>query len=170
MERRQLIVVLVASVVLNVFLVGAAVAYLMLGPKLGHASHAHAQAIAAAERLDPEHRQPYRQMLKQQGRAAKPLFREAKLARRDAASLFAAQTYDRAAVAAALDRSRRAEFQGRAQLENAMLDFAAGLTPRERAALAVTLRRGLVGKGRPPRDDRRRPGPTTGEPPPAPAG
>lgn len=142
MERRGLIIGLIVSVGLNLFLLGIGAAVL-IQRRHAEAAQPPASVLQAAARLDPADQAAFRKMLRQEGKRLAPELKSARAARRDAARLMAAPRYDRAAVAADLDRARTAETHARAELESAVLTFAQDLDQDERAALARALKRGL---------------------------
>jgi uncharacterized membrane protein len=153
MERRWLIGGLVASVGLNLFLLGVGAA--VLGQRHRAERMAPpASVLQVAARLDPKDQAAFRRLLRQQGRKIAPDLKMARLARRDAARLMAEPAYDRTAIAADLARAREAEGRARAQLEGAVVDFAQDLDADERATLAKALKRGLDANRRAMRRDR----------------
>lgn len=109
------------------------------------------QMIAA---LDPEARRSVRQALGEAGMRARPDFRQARQARRDAVALAAVDPYDPDRVAALLEQARMAEARGRRSLEADVLTLLGTLEPDQRAVLApmlsVQARGGRGGAGPPP--------------------
>ncbi|HEX8234199.1 MAG TPA: periplasmic heavy metal sensor [Caulobacteraceae bacterium] len=148
MAGRRLLIALVASLALNLFLLGAGAVALLLRPKADAAQWAPASVLAAAGRLEPKNRDAFRLMLRREGRDIAPDLKAARAARREAAAALAADPVRRADALAALDRARAAETRARASLETAVVDFAQQLTPPERQALSGVLRRGLDTKRR----------------------
>jgi uncharacterized membrane protein len=139
---------LIASLVLNFFLLGAGAALLYSWHRFGLAGGWRAHA---AEYLAPEHRQPFRAAIRETVRDSRPLVREGRLARADAAGLFVQPQLDAAAVKTALARARNADVTLRGRIEEKVVDFAATLPLAERQALAEALKRGPL---RPPRGRR----------------
>lgn len=83
---------------------------------------------------------PFRQMLCRQVPIIRPIQQDSFEAKRQAMALMTAPTYDRAAVGALFDRARADDMKVRAQMENAILDFAAPLPADRRARLADAMR------------------------------
>lgn len=140
MRRARLL--LVASLVLNVFLLSASGAVLYrwhYGLGLGQAG---GWRMRAADALAPGHRRAFRAAMRETVLAARPLARDGHAGRAEAARLFVAQHYDAAAIRQALGRARAADLALRARIEDRVVDFAAGLPIEERDALAGALRRG----------------------------
>jgi uncharacterized membrane protein len=138
--------VLVASVVLNVFLVGA-----LAGGAVqwfaAHGRHEAAEAPAqpralrfAASGLSPERQKEFVEALRRARREGREYGREAREARQEVLDIVAAPQFDRAALDAALARTRNADVALRTQVEQGVADFAATLTPDERARFAEGLR------------------------------
>jgi uncharacterized membrane protein len=118
---RALWIALALSLVVNVFVIGAAAGLIFgreFGPHGGPGPKPN-PLMAAAEKLDPTDRDVFKALMR-------------------------APTFDRAAAGAALDRARADDMQVRAKLENTMLDFAAKLDAPNRAVLSEGLARGPV--------------------------
>ncbi|CAG9258388.1 periplasmic heavy metal sensor [Paraburkholderia unamae] len=138
---------LVGSVLLNVFLLGAIAG----GAWRWFAAHGEPQAQPAqhvalrfaTEALSPERQQQFVEALKSSRREGRQFAREGRDGRRDLLELLAAPQLDRAAIDAALARTRTADTALRAQVESGVVDFAATLTPAER----VTFVEGLEKRG-----------------------
>lgn len=148
MRGRSLLVTLIASLALNLFLLGAGAAAFLLRPAADAAQSAPAGLLAAADRLQPDDREAFRLMLRREGKAIAPDLREARAARREAAAALSAETPDQVGALAALTRARAAELRARGRLESVVVQFAAPLPAPDRKALAATLRRGLDTKRR----------------------
>jgi len=82
----------------------------------------------------------FRQMLCDQVPIIRPIQQDSFEAKRQAMVLMTAPTYDRAAVGALFDRARADDMKVRAQVENAILDFAAPLPADKRARMADLMR------------------------------
>ncbi|MGF6788689.1 periplasmic heavy metal sensor [Paraburkholderia sp. 35.1] len=136
---------LLGSVVLNVFLLGAIAG----GAYQWFAAHgANPPAAAqdrralrfAAEPLSPQQRQAFIDGLKSARRDGRQYARDAREGRREVLRLLAAPKFDRAALDAALARTRAADVSLRAMVEASVADFAATLTPEERVEFAESLK------------------------------
>ncbi|NPT42955.1 periplasmic heavy metal sensor [Paraburkholderia sp. 1N] len=153
MNGRSWKFVLVASLVLNVFLLGAIVG----GAYQWFAAHgATVPALAqqrtalrfAAEPLPAERQKAFIDSLKSARREGKQFAIEGREGRREVLRLLAAPQFDRAALDAALARTREADSNLRAQVEGSVADFAATLSPEERVEFADSLK--LRGQWREP--------------------
>jgi uncharacterized membrane protein len=135
---------LLGSLVLNVFLLGAIAG----GAYQWFAAHGANQPAAqdqralrfAAEPLSAEQRRAFVDGLKNARREGRQYAREAREGRREVLRLLAAPQFDRAALDAALARTRAADSSLRATVEASVADFAATLTPEERVEFAESLR------------------------------
>lgn len=133
------------SLVLNVFLIGT----LAGGAYRVSALAQHQKAAAeqprglrfAAADLSAERQRQLREALRDTRRASAPLTRQARDGRVEVAHLLAAPTLDRAALDAALARTREADVALRSRVEGAVADFAATLTPEERLKLVGAMER-----------------------------
>jgi uncharacterized membrane protein len=171
-------IVLALSLALNLFLVGAGVGVIVVGARLlGERSDfrrgGESQRIVAAfQALPPDRRQALRDIMRTQALDAAPDLRAAQDARREASALMTAQTYDAAAVAAALTRARDAEGRARARIDATLAARLAGLSPQERVMFSRLLMRGPGGRGGPRGrgGPAGRPGDGPPPPPPPPAG
>jgi uncharacterized membrane protein len=152
MNGRTWKIVLVASLVLNVFLVGAIVggAYQWFAAR-GAAAPVVAQQRAlrfAAQTLSADRQKAFVDSLKDARREGRQYARDGREGRRDVLRLLAAPQFDRAALDAALARTRDADSRLRAQVEGSVADFAATLSPEERVRFADSLK--LRGQWREP--------------------
>jgi uncharacterized membrane protein len=135
---------LLGSVVLNVFLLGAIAG----GAYQWFAAHGANQSAAqdqralrfAAEPLSVEQQRAFVDGLKNARREGRQYARDAREGRREVLRLLAAPQFDRAALDAALARTRAADSSLRAMVEASVADFAATLTPTERVEFAESLR------------------------------
>jgi uncharacterized membrane protein len=145
MNGRSWKILLVASLVLNVFLVGGIVggAYQWFTGQ-GGAVRAPAQRTAlrfAAEDLSSDRQRQFIEALKAARRVGHDYAQQGREGRRAVLDLLAAPQLDRAALDAALQRTRSADSDLRAQVEGGVADFAATLTPEERVKFVDGLRR-----------------------------
>lgn len=144
MTPRTLTIALVASLTLNVFVIGAvggaAVMRHRVMEERARPTKMGNPLMRVAERLPQDVRARYVARMRQEGAVVWPRMKEARAARAEAAAALSAESYDPASVSAALDRARSAEAATRASLENAVVDFARDLKPEERAVIASALR------------------------------
>lgn len=149
-------IALAVSLVLNLFLIGAAVGVAVVGSRvLGERAEvrrpAQAQRVFAAfQVLPPERRAALREIMRAQALSAAPDLRAAAEARREASRLIAAPQYDVKAVTAALAQAREAEGRARARIDATLAARLAELTPQERTTFARVLTRGPGRRGRGP--------------------
>jgi uncharacterized membrane protein len=151
-------IALAVSLALNLFVLGAAGGVLYRdaqGPP-GRFGGRGGPLGRAVEGLSGDQRAAFRQMLHDQVEAARPLIQDARRSRRQAFDLLSAPTFDRAAAGQAMAQARNDEGRIRAAMENAVLDFAARLSPQQRASMAEAIRKAAPvrwGGGPPPRPD-----------------
>jgi uncharacterized membrane protein len=93
----------------------------------------------AADGLAPAQRQAFRAGLRDARREAAELARSSREGRAEVARLLAAPQFDRAAVDAALARTRAADLALRERVERHVVDFAGALPPADRATLVQGL-------------------------------
>ena len=180
MNRSWTGVALVISVIFNVFLVGAAVGVLALGARLIHdrpppGPGGGGQLWRASLALPPAQARAFRQAVRAQARAGRPMAEAGRRARREAWLTGAAEPFSAPATKAALARARAMDQATRTHLEDALVDIADALPPAQRRLVFQALAdpaRGHPGPmrmmhgGPPPPDG---PGPEGPEgPPPAP--
>jgi uncharacterized membrane protein len=146
MSPRALWIALALSLVVNVFVIGAAAGLFFgreFGPHGGPGPRPNPLMIAA-EQLDPTDRDVFKALMQDEAQRQGPTLLDARMARRQAVSLMRSPSFDRAAAGAALDRARADDMQARQKLENTMLDFAAKLDAPNRAVLSEGLGHGPV--------------------------
>lgn len=136
MNGRGWKVLLVGSLVLNVFILGAIAggAYKWFAVHGGPGA-APAQRTAlrfAADDLSSDRREQFLDSLKAARREGRDYAREGREGRREVLNLLAAPQLDRAALDGALQKTREADSALRAEVEGSVADFAASLTPDER--------------------------------------
>ena len=161
MSPRNLKIALAVSVTLNVFVLGAVAGGLIIGGRaLQERREARAPVFAMAQSLDEATRERVTETLRDTALTSREDFRAARAARREAVELASAETFDRAAIEAALARSHQMEDGGRQRLEASLLDLMADMPQAERQVLAPALarrghgERGRGRHGRGPRSDR----------------
>ncbi|CAG9259975.1 conserved hypothetical protein [Burkholderia diffusa] len=147
MSERAWKFVLVGSVVLNVFMLGAigggAYQWFSTHPDL-HGTGMPGQRTAlrfAADGLSDARQRAFAAALKAARKDARDFAREGRDGRITVLDLLAAPQLDRPAIDAALERTRAADSALRGQVERSVVDFAATLTPDERAKFVDGLRR-----------------------------
>lgn len=144
MNGRGWKVFLVGSLVLNAFLLGgiAGGAYQWFSAQRAHEAAPAARVALrfAADALAPERRQQFLDAIRDARRDGREYARAGREARRDVLDLLAAPQLDRAALDAALARTREADMALRIRVERAVADFAATLSPEERMTFAAGLR------------------------------
>jgi uncharacterized membrane protein len=153
MNGRSWKIVLGASLVLNVFLLGAIVggAYQWFAARAAGSvvvAQQHTALRFAAEPLPVERQKAFADRLKDARRDGRQFAREGREGRRDVLRLLAAPQFDRAALDAALARTREADSSLRAKVEGSVADFAATLSPEQRVEFAESLK--LRGQWREP--------------------
>jgi uncharacterized membrane protein len=109
------------------------------GAPAGHAAIAPRGLRFAADGLPPERRQAFRSGLREVRREAAAQAQGSREGRAQVVQLLSAPQFDRAAVEAALARTRAADFAVRERVETHVVDFAAQLTPAERSTLVKGL-------------------------------
>jgi len=127
-----------ASLVLNVFLIGAVAGG--AGWLIGRSNPGYSLESAGG-RLPADDRKAFRQALREVRRELRQVILDGQQARRDAAALLQQPTLDANALAAALERARNADATIRARLEQRIVEFAAASSPQDRSLLAEALLR-----------------------------
>jgi uncharacterized membrane protein len=137
---------LIGSALLNLFLIGVIVGgawWVRARPPAGAAGALRLNAAG----LSDEQQRTIRVALRPTRRALRPVVRESRAAREEAAALLRQPRPDRTALRAALARIRAADFRVRGATEDGAVDAVAALPAAERGRIADTLlRRG--GRGR----------------------
>ncbi len=144
MAQRTLRAALAASVVLNLFAIGAVGGGAVMWLSLKHppAAGRGRPLRNAADALPAAERAQYLAVFRAAVVDARPIQKAARENRRLAAALFVQPRFDAAAVTAALERARNADFALRARLEATMVSFAQNLPQADRVILARRLSRG----------------------------
>ncbi len=96
---------------------------------------------AAGQNLSPESRQALRRALREANQRNQPITRQARGERQAALQALKAKSYDPAEVSRRLAAARALEVQARGNVEVAVSNYAATLSPEERLALADGLAR-----------------------------
>ncbi|WP_051228664.1 periplasmic heavy metal sensor [Pleomorphomonas oryzae] len=135
MSRYAFKIVLAISLALNVFILGAAIgAWFWRSVPISAQSQDQGLA-AAAQALDADKRQAFQETLAKARHDAQPDSKAAREARDKLAQLLNQTELDRNAIDAALDMTRTADVKVRSRIEAAVIDFAEGLDPKNRAIL-----------------------------------
>ncbi|AXB76641.1 periplasmic heavy metal sensor [Novosphingobium sp. P6W] len=146
MKGRGFQILLVCSLVLNVFMIGGLVGAGVMWERaevqppvngLGRAGRLR----MAAQDLPQPYRRDLRRTVAETMRTLKLQLGEGRAARREAARLLAQPTLDQAALDATLARGRAADSAVRTRLEASIAGFAAGLPQQERLRLLEALTR-----------------------------
>jgi uncharacterized membrane protein len=151
---RSLLIALFVSLAVNLFVLGALAGVYLFGPRLHHRppefrGGGPAMMMAAAA-LPESERAAYQDALRAEASRVAPQVHEARRIRRAAWARLAADPLDAAAINADLARARALETQSRADVDTAVLGFAAKLPAADRARLSAAL-------AEPPRHGRRGP-------------
>ncbi|MGZ8252438.1 MAG: periplasmic heavy metal sensor [Methylophilaceae bacterium] len=145
MTEHKLKWILIASLVLNVFLIGgvAGGVYRMFWSDSAPLSAKAGQRGLrfAAEDLSIERQKEFHKTLREARREARPLIAASKQARTEVRQLVAAPSFDRPAVLAAIAQTREADIALRMRIEETLVNFAATLSQQEREKLAEGLAR-----------------------------
>lgn len=143
MSTRTTKIVLATSLMFNVFILGAA-AGAWFWPWISAAMQRPDPGLAAvADGLDANQQEAFRQILAKARRDMRADSKTARDARNNLAQLMNQPQLDRNAIDAALEMARTADVRVRAQIEAAVVDFAASLDPKSRAILIE----GLAARG-----------------------
>ena|SRR5579864_3262163 len=145
MRPRWLIVGLVASLALNLFLIGAAAGVIALGLRMAHQGPLRAGALVRASRDLPQpERCQLRTALAATWRDLRPDVERSRALRVAAWSALADPKADPAAVKAQLAESRQIDEGVRAKAEERIVDEVHALPPADRATFAQGMRRVLT--------------------------
>lgn len=143
MSERSIRLLLAASLAVNIFLLGAAAGagYMWRAQEVQRDAAGEQRGLRfAADDLSPEQRKAFRQALAEARRQSAADIEAARAGREEVARLIEGEPIDSAAVNAALTAIRQADTALRSRLEQAIVSFAAGLTPADRARLVDGLR------------------------------
>jgi uncharacterized membrane protein len=153
-KGRGLQILLICSLVLNVFVVGGLAGAAIMWhrveaqrPMMGGIGRA-GRLRQAAMNLSPQYRRELRRRLVGTLQSLQPELAEARAARFEAERLLDQPKLDQAALQASFDRARTADMMIRTRLETAVVQFVAVLPETERSALAQGLVAPGPGKGK----------------------
>jgi uncharacterized membrane protein len=138
---------LIASLVLNVFLIGGLIggAYHLLWSDHSVLTQKNGQRGLrfAAEYLSDDQQERFRDGLRQTRHDARPMIKAGMEARHHVRELLNAPAFDRAAITAEIAKIRESDVAVRIKLEENLINFAETLSPEERAKLVE----GLTSRG-----------------------
>lgn len=157
MTGRSLRILLLASLVLNMFLVGGITGAAIMWSRTETQRPLNgvgrpARLRQASEALQPDNRRALRQAVRAAARSVRPQAERARAARIEARDLLTKPDFDRAAFETALARARADDIAIRTRLEQSVVGVVATLPVEERVVLAKGLERS--GALRMPRDRR----------------
>ena len=145
MQPRWLVVGLIASLALNLFLVGVGAGLWAVGARLAQANGARPAALFwATQSLPQPDRRQMRQMLKGVRAQVKPDSSRSLALRAAAWGALADPKPDAAAIKQQLTQSRQIDIGVRATVEEKLVDYAAALPPADRAIFAAAMKRQLT--------------------------
>jgi uncharacterized membrane protein len=132
---------LIASLALNLLIVGAVAGTMFYGfkhpaPRFGQGAREDFGLYGLTHRLPEDRRKELRKQLRQDRKDFRPLVDEIATARREAADKLAAEPFDKAALEAAIANVASKEQALRQAAVNVFLGHAERLTPDERKTLA----------------------------------
>ena len=146
MRSRWLIIGLIASLALNLFLIGAGAGVIALGARMARQPPPRQVGALfwATEELPQPDRRAMRLMLKDLRDQLKPDTDRSNALRIAAWGALAEPKPDVAAINQRLAESREADIASRARVEQSIVDFASRMPPAERASFAAAMRRLLT--------------------------
>lgn len=144
MSRRWM-AVLAISLAVNLFFGGLVVGRWLASSSPVAERRGERGGMRSLQALPPDRRRVIRGELRRVAEESRPQAEAVRAARRAAASRFAQEPFDSAAVAADLARADQLELDLRRRVQAAILDEGARMTPAERAAVAPLLERGPRG-------------------------
>lgn len=148
MRGRWLVIGLVASIALNLFLIGAGAGVIALGMRMAReatpGSPRSAGLILASEGLPQPDRRNFRLMLRDVRNEVKADSDRSLALRRDAWGALADPNPDAAAIEQKLAQTRQIDVGVRAQVERRIVDYAIRMPASDRAIFAAGMRRVLT--------------------------
>ena len=141
MKPRWTTIVMIVSLALNLFLVGAAAGVIALGSKMAQTRPARPAPVLrrALLALPPPQRPPFIVAVRAATRGQRTDVIAARQTRREAWAALAAPTADPAAVKTRLAAARALDSRTRGGVEAAIVDYAARLPARDRIAFAQAM-------------------------------
>ena len=146
MSGRGLKIGLAVSLVVNVFAIGALGGLIYVRSLPARAPGNPNPLVRAADVLSPAQQAAFKQMLRQHVVQDRPTIRDSRQAKRRMLDQIAAPTFDRAAVSASLAQARADDVAVRMHLEEGVVDFAAQLSPADRATFADGFRKAALAR------------------------
>jgi len=143
-------ILLIASLVLNVFLIGLIGGSLWYWAHDGGMGFRNGWRARVMESLTEPQAKAMRQAIHATFREEMPALRAGRAARAEAARLFVQPQFDAAQINAKLDQARASDMALRTRLEHRMIEFAATLPQDRRKKMAEALKDGPFRQG-PPR-------------------
>ncbi|MDE2357508.1 MAG: periplasmic heavy metal sensor [Alphaproteobacteria bacterium] len=132
--------ILFVSLAVNLFLAGA-LSVLLLAHFTSPRRPPPGPLRQVAQALDPAHRQALVEVLRENGRAVRPMNLEARSLRADVWRQMASPNFDPVQLKAELARARQLGSAASGRVQDALVDYAATLPPDQRQALAQALAR-----------------------------
>ncbi len=149
MRSRWLVVGLIASLTLNLFMIGAAAGVIALGVRMASLPRPRVGPLFwATQALPQPERRNIRAMLAQTRREVRPESDRSLALRADAWTALAAPRPDPTAIKDQLAQSRQIDLAVRATLEGRLVDYVVGLDAKDRAIFAASMRRLMRPHGR----------------------
>lgn len=146
MKGRWTLVALIASVALNLFLLGAGAAVVVIGAKVAHqrAQMAATRPLPALRRaamaLPADQRRTFVGAVRTAAQSQRANNQQARALRDEAWTSLGGATVDTAAIKAKLGQARTIETGVREKIEDALVDTTAALPQAQRAAVGAALR------------------------------
>jgi len=147
--KRWVLVLLVASLVVNIFLLG------LIGGSVWHWTHGRGMGFGGgwrarlAQSLPEPQAKAMREDIHDTIRQSMPALRQGRAARAEAARLFVQPQFDANAINARLDQARTTDMVFRTNLEHRMIQFASTLPQDQRKKMAEALKDGPFRQGPP---------------------
>ncbi len=145
--KRWPTILLIVSLVLNVFLAGAIAGGIWHWKTQDGFGQRNGWRMHVSDSLPDPQAQAFRQAMKDTFTASRPVFQEGRAARAEAVRLLGQPHYDGDAVLKQFDRARAADTILRANIERRVAQFAAGLPQDQRQKLAKALEEGPLRQG-----------------------
>ena len=173
MSRRGLLIALIVSLAVNLFVLGGLAGVLFMGllrPPGPPPMAGPPRLAAIGQALAPAHRDAWVSTVRQTAQSSGPKLKQARELRRQAWQELAKDPVDSQSAVDARDQARALEFQARAEMDRAVVGFAATLPSDERRKLGEALMRARPHGPHGPHGpwSGGRPAPDVGEPAPLP--